>query len=303
MEHPHSSGSPVGTATGEYVRGRPHPALAGWVAGYSGYREHSAAPLRRRQAPVGGCTLILGFGGPLRLHGPAGPTVPRAFLAGMHDTAVLTEFTGAQEGLQVDLTPLGLFTLLGGRAVAETTNRTPALEEIEAPDIAALPARLAEDATWAARFTRVDAVLRRRLERSVARPDAEVAWAWGRIVDSAGTVRVDELARGAAWSRRHLLARFRAQVGLAPKTAARVLRFQRAAALLAPNGPGGGPPVQSAALPNLADAAAVCGYADHSHLAREFRTLAGCTPSQYTAEWHGAAALVGTGSHSSKTGE
>ncbi|WP_052810190.1 helix-turn-helix transcriptional regulator [Streptomonospora alba] len=301
MEHPHSLDSPVGTATGEYVRGRPHPALAGWVAGYSGYREHSAAPLRRRQAPVGGCTLILGFGGPLRLHGPAGPVVPGAFLAGMHDTTVLTEFTGAQEGLQVDLTPLGLFALLGGRPVAQMTNRTPALEEIEAPDIAALPARLAQDAGWAARFARIDAVLLRRLEHSVARPDAEVAWAWGRLVDSAGRVRVEELARGAAWSRRHLLTRFRAQVGLAPKTAARVLRFQRAAALLAPNGPAGGPRVQAAAPPNLADVAAACGYADHSHLVREFRALAGCTPSQYTAEWHDAAVQAGAGSHSFKT--
>ncbi len=133
----------------QYVRGWPHPALAECALRYGGYREHSPVPVRRRQAPTGSCTLILGFGGPLRLHGPAGPMIPTAFLAGMHDGAVITEFTGHQQGVQVDLTPLGVFQLLG-RPLPELTNRTPQLDELEVPELAALPARLAEDTTWAA---------------------------------------------------------------------------------------------------------------------------------------------------------
>jgi AraC-like DNA-binding protein len=34
----------------------------------------------------------------------------------------------------------------------------------------------------------------------------------------------------------------------------------------------------------LADLAADCGYYDQAHLAREFRDLAGCPPSQWLAE-------------------
>ncbi|GEL18067.1 helix-turn-helix transcriptional regulator [Pseudonocardia asaccharolytica] len=263
-------------AESEYVRGRPHRALVRYVLGYSGYREFSPIPLRRRQAPVGSCALILSFGDPIRLHGPAGPLVPASFLAGMHDAAVITEFTGAQGGVQVDLTPLGVFTLLR-RPMPELTNRTPRLDELDDAALSALPARLAEDRDWARRFARLDRYLGSRLlDDRAAHPDPEVAWAWDTLVDSDGAVPVAALAAEAGWSRRHLLTRFRDQIGLAPKPAARVLRFSRAAQLLVAG---------SAA----ADVAATCGYADQSHLVREFRALAGCTPGQYRAEQDAAA--------------
>jgi AraC-like DNA-binding protein len=69
-------------------------------------------------------------------------------------------------------------------------------------------------------------------------------------------------------------------VGLAPKQAARVVRFQRAARLLVPWAGDAAP-----AAPSIAEVAAACGYADHAHLVREFRALAGCTPSEFLAEW------------------
>lgn len=48
---------------------------------------------------------------------------------------------------------------------------------------------------------------------------------------------------------------------------------------------GGGPPAAHSGHPGIADIAAAAGYADHSHLVRDFRSLAGCTPSQLVAEW------------------
>ena len=53
-----------------------------------------------------------------------------------------------------------------------------------------------------------------------------------------------------------------------------VLRLDRARALLGRGTPAG--PV-----------AARCGYTDQSHLVREFRALAGCTPGTYLAELDG----------------
>lgn len=265
-----------------YVPGRPHPALAGLVVGYSGYREFSGEPLRRRQAPTGSCAMILGLGPPLRLHGPAGPVAATSFLAGLHESAVVTEFVGEQHGMQVNLTPLGVFTLLG-RPTSGLTNLTPELDELEVPPLRGLAERLRHDPDWPSRFARIDATLLALLDAARVRPDPEVAWAWGRLVRTSGAVGVADLAAGTGWSRRHLLTRFRNQVGLAPKAAGRVLRFQRAAERLVPTLAAGGPDARVAGT--IADVAADCGYADHAHLDREFRALAGCTPTEYLAGW------------------
>jgi AraC-like DNA-binding protein len=77
------------------------------------------------------------------------------------------------------------------------------------------------------------------------------------LLASGGAVTVAEPARDTSWSSRQLRNRFSAEIGLTPKAAARVIRF---------------------------DVAAECGYYDQAHLTREFRALAGCPPSTWLAE-------------------
>ena len=72
-------------------------------------------------------------------------------------------------------------------------------------------------------------------------------------------------------------ARFRDEFGLSPKIAARVIRFDRARRRLQQR-------VADGAAPALAEVAADGGFSDQAHLAREFRELAGCTPSRWLAE-------------------
>ncbi|RZT86101.1 helix-turn-helix protein [Pseudonocardia sediminis] len=271
----------------EFVPGRPPAVLSGLVRRYLGYREYSATPLRRRQAPVGSCALIIGFGPTMRLDGPGGTVTTGAFLAGMHDAAVLTTFAGEQHGLQADLTPLGAYRLLR-RPMSGLTNLVPALDELDDPVLGALPARLADLPDWPARFALLSDVLAARmLDDGTRAPDPEVVFAWDRLSRTAGATGVAELAAETGWSRRHLLTRFRGQIGLPPKTAGRVLRFQRASGLV------------TAGVTSLADVAATCGYADQPHLVREFRALAGVTPTAFRAEWGGT---TPGSSHSSNPG-
>jgi AraC-like DNA-binding protein len=78
------------------------------------------------------------------------------------------------------------------------------------------------------------------------------------------------------WSRRHLTARFRAQLGITPKAYGRVLRFRHAAELLSIPAPG--------RAPSLAEVAVAAGYYDQSHLNRDFVAMSGCTPGQFLAQ-------------------
>ncbi|MGD0701430.1 MAG: helix-turn-helix domain-containing protein [Trebonia sp.] len=84
-----------------------------------------------------------------------------------------------------------------------------------------------------------------------------------------------ELAAETGLSARRLGSLFRAEFGLAPKEAGRVFRFDHARRRIERAAATGG---------RLADLAAECGYYDQAHLAREFRALAGCPPSQWLAE-------------------
>ncbi|WTW92722.1 helix-turn-helix domain-containing protein [Streptomycetaceae bacterium NBC_01309] len=260
----------------EMARRGPHPALAGLIGEYCGYIEDSTVPVRRRQVAERRVVLIISFGDPIRLHTQPGVDAPGetvSFVAGLHNGPTVTEHFGIQAGVQIDLTPLGAYTLLG-LPMAELADRIVPFAELA--DGAAgfgqeLPERLACAATWDERFALLDAVWTRRLvEGPVPRP--EVVRSWELLEASRGRMGVAELADETGWSRRHLTAHFRREVGLPPKAAARLLRFRHAVGLLGRPAP-----------PGLATLAEVCGYYDQAHLNRDFRDLAGCTPTSYLA--------------------
>jgi AraC-like DNA-binding protein len=262
-------------ATWTMVHRAPHPGLAGVVAGaYCGYVEDTSAPFRRREVANGRVAMIVNLGAPLDLvemtHSPSGGTRLTSFVAGLHEGYALTEHHGDQHGVQIDLTPIGAGRLLG--AAHDVANACTPLDDLLGRTASELTERLAETPDWATRFDLVDRLLLRLLD-DAPDPDPAVAWAWGQLERSAGRVPVGVLADEIGWSRRHFGVRFRDAVGLAPKPTGRVLRFRRACDLLDAG------PVRS-----IADLAAACGYADHSHLVREFRALGGCTPSQYVAD-------------------
>ena len=275
----------------EHCRRAPAEPLRRYVAWYTGYRQRGMPPARHRGLPSPFLTLIFTLDEPLTVLAHPDPEQPPgdfgSLLGGLHSAPALIGHGGAQSGIQVALRPLGARSLLGLPAGELAGIDVPA-ETVLGGICAELRARTMTAASWRDRFAIVDEVLLRLA--GGARPDGrraggprtaapEVGWAWRQLLKSGGTVRIADLAAGTGWSSRHLTARFRTEIGLTPKAAARVIRFDRARHLLArrarSTGDGGY---------RLADLAAACGYFDQAHLAREFRSLAGCPPSQWLTE-------------------
>lgn len=247
------------------ARARPHPALRPFLRFYDGYRETRTVPSRTRTLPARTLVVIINFGPPLHLVVPGSPGRDYgSFVAGMHDGHGMYVSPGGQRGIQLDVTPLGAYTLFGVPP-ARLTNAAAELPDLLGRDGRTLVERLAAAPSWNERFALLDGFLLRRLETGPA-PDPEVARAW-RLLNGDVTMTVADLAADVGWSRKHLTNRFREQAGLPPKVMARVLRFQRAVDLLT----GGAA---------LADAASAAGYYDQAHLNREVRALAGCTPTE-----------------------
>jgi transcriptional regulator GlxA family with amidase domain len=179
----------------------------------------------------------------------------------------IVEHGGAQSGIQLQLSPLG------ARGLLDVPAGELAGLDLHAAD---LLGRLGDDLqeqlhaadSWGARFRLLDDRLGRALDLDRV-PPPEVRRAWHLLCASGGTARIADVARAVGWSERHLAARFRTEIGLTPKAAARVIRFDRARRM----------------LPGSAGAfvAATCGYADQSHLVRDFVDFTGLAPSAWLA--------------------
>ena len=144
-----------------------------------------------------------------------------------------------------------------------------ALDDLWGRDATRTQEQLRAAASWDDRFAIADAALARRYEVGRA-VDPEVAFAWERMATNRGQVRVDQLAAEVGWSRKRLWSRFRSQIGLTPKRAAQLVRFDHAVHRLA-------------AGHSAARVAAESGYVDQSHLHRDVMAFAALTPTTVAA--------------------
>ena len=248
---------------------QPAPSLRGIVRNLAGYRELAHAPVRRHELPETHIVMIFNLGAPLHLAQPGGSgemvvSQGAGFLAGLHESYTLTETTGQQEGLEVRLSPPGVYQLFG-IPMREFANRTVLLEDIAPRWHRALADQLLDAPARASRFHFAEQALT-RLPQALA-PDAEVLWAWRQLQRSHGQIPISHLVTELGWSPSRLVNRFRAQIGFTPKQCARLLRFQQV--------------VRHSTFAPGADWCAVaqdCGYYDQSHLIREVRAFSGDTP-------------------------
>jgi AraC-like DNA-binding protein len=246
-------------------------ALRRYVVARIPYDVDFGAPGVHRGLPSTTVTLVLPIGEALRVSWAGVPdSLHGAFssLSGLHTAPAAIHHDGTQRGVQLALTLDGVRMLLGRPASDLAGALTDLDEAVVPPALRELPERLHAVRGWAARVALVDRCLAVQASRSGdAGPQAEVARALALL--TAGR-RVTEVAEDVGYSRRRLGTLVRTECGLAPKEYQRVARFEVARRAL------GRRPI--------AEVAALCGYADQAHLAREWRALAGCTPTAWIRE-------------------
>ncbi len=199
---------------------------------------------------------------------------PPAFLMGVHGEHTVLDGACAPAYLRVFLGPLGAYTLLG-MPMHELSGQVVDLTDVLGPPARRLVERVRAEPTWRGRFALVDRLLLHRLD-SGPRPSPEISRAWRQMLATGGTVPIGRIADEVGWSHKHLITRFRQQVGLSPKTAARLIRFERVMRALERPDPHGWERI-----------AADTGFADQSHLVREFRTFTGDTPTGFLSGLRG----------------
>ncbi len=165
--------------------------------------------------------------------------------------------------VRVRLAPLGAYKLLGP-ALSEIGGSVIGLEDIVGAEARRLTERSQSAQTWTERGRLLDDFLLDRARRG-PQPSPEVCQAWHLLVRSGGRSAIGRIAREVGWSHKHLITRFKQQIGVAPRTAARLVRLSTVWRHLDDG-------------QSWARIAAESGYADQAHLIREFRRLTGTTP-------------------------
>jgi AraC-like DNA-binding protein len=248
---------------------------------YVGYEEWDGVGFLRREMARHGVALVLGFGDGLDVYeGEVGSPRRRldGFVVGNQMRSSMTGVAGHQLGVQVELSPRGAAALFGD--VSELNDAVLTVEEAFGAAGDRLLERVADTSSWAERLRLLDHEFGRLASSSVTGADdgalsSDVGWLRRQLAASHGALRVEPLMDETGWSRRHVTERFRRQLGVSPKSYARLLRFEHARALLSE--------LPSAPERSVADVAIAAGYYDQSHLTRDFTALAGTTPGAFVA--------------------
>lgn len=248
------------------------------------YRGRGLEPGRHRGLPSTTLTVIVSLDGPVStVRDASAPWAPRdaradLVLAGMHTTPVLLEQPSTQEGIQLQIDPLAARALFGRRAA-------DLVGSFDATDVLGragqdLWEQVGSMTEWPRRIDHIARTFRSwstdgRPAAGSVRP--EVAEAWRLVMASRGRITMDALAHRVALSPRQLRTEFAREVGIGPKSASRLVRFETALERIAAT-------VHAGRTPHLATVAADSGFSDHAHLTRDFHRFTGTSPTRWIHE-------------------
>jgi AraC-like DNA-binding protein len=262
----------MSTAISDTAVTLPTPALRPFITQYAGFRVSGLPVGTHFGLPSSDVDLIISLARPIDVvrmpNSTQHPSAFTALVSGLQDAPAIVRQSGDALGLHVFIRPLGVRAILGVTSV-EISSLVLNLSDVWGTGAEELVQALLAADTWQQRFAVLDRAFVSKLNRTS--PRAEIAWAWQRLKKTHGSVPIQVLADEIGWSRRHFSERFRNAIGVSPKSAARIFRFERACRLIAEK------------RPSLADVALAGGYYDQAHFTREWNALAGCSPKAWIA--------------------
>lgn len=253
----------------------PAPVLRPYVRCYWILRaDAEGEPSPQRVLPDGCVEIIINFGAQFVRYDESGTpeSQPRELLIGPTTRHMSIAPTGAIRLVGIRFAPGGAVPFLSVRP-QELCDDAPSLADVAPPFAANVVDRLAL-ARRGAEAAILDAALGARLSCSRRVTDRRVLASVRGPFAMDRPLTVDSLISFTGLGPRQLERVFRDNVGFGPKTLCRLARFQRVVRTIEP------------ARPQWARLAARHGYADQSHLAREFREFAGTTLTGYLGELH-----------------
>lgn len=254
-----------------WLRRLPRSELLGLVSSIVGYQENGRCLDGAVEMATLVVPLVISFGAPFSIglgRKPVAGDDYASFTSGLFPGPVVIDSSGDSACVQIDFTPLGAYRFFG-LPMCDLAGRMVTLDDLADRGIADLRHKLEDNRHWHARLDLAERFVIERLRRGPAL-SAAVASAYRELAFCHGNVRIEAIAGRLNWSRKHLSKRFQEEIGLPPKVLARMLRFNRAIDLAGRQD-----------LPDWADLAVECGYADQAHLTREFAGFAGTSPGRW----------------------
>jgi AraC-like DNA-binding protein len=259
----------------------PAPDLAGVVKEFWEVRGE-LAPFREKVLPNGALELMVNLGPRHHLITQQGASAwDHSWFSGLHEQSIVIESPSGTHLVSARLHPLGARELFGEAAPA-SVNRVVDLREFLGTEAEELRTALVAAPDAAARFELLETLLRNRLGGTEV--PAFVRAASTRIESAHGRLRISDLHAGLGVSRKHLAVSFVRAIGIAAKAYASIHRFAWTAARLQAS--------TSVDWSQLSDEA---GYADQSHLVRDFQRVAQANPTVFLRQQtpDGSALIVG----------
>ena len=254
---------------------RPRPSLRPFIdLLWASISDAAPAPPKSRRElvlPTGAMHVVFRLEeAPLRLYADQddrlGESVGTSLIGGARASAYIKDVANPVPTVGAMLRP-GAVEFLSRIPAIELAGRHTRMDDIwPSPVVSDIVDRLRGTPRAAERLNLLEDFLAARLPH-VHAIHPLVAHALGRFD---ACVPVGHVVAETGYSQRHFTRIFTECVGLGPKTYCRVRRFGRVLDRMTAD-----------PLSQLADLAAAEGYADQAHLTREFRALAGVTPTTY----------------------